>query len=195
MRLTTETRPLDRLGQLGEFEQDSSVSPEAPCVAARTPHLEFSSTVCCNKDGSVSPARLVRGLIGVHDERPHSDCISSARAPCVLRCSGGSEEACATGKACAPPVGQCLCGLEFSVCFGHNGGCCALAPPCCTRQCAGCCFDGCCFAGCCTRLSCSARLCAGGCVAAFCNRYNRGTALTLAKRASSAYNREVALKS
>ena len=28
MRVTTETRPLDRLGQLGEFEQDSNTDSE-----------------------------------------------------------------------------------------------------------------------------------------------------------------------
>ena len=29
--------------------------------------------VCYNKDRAVSPARLVRGLIGAHNERPHGD--------------------------------------------------------------------------------------------------------------------------
>ena len=38
----------------------------------------FTSTagkgsVCYNKDRAVSPARLVRGLIGAHNERPHGD--------------------------------------------------------------------------------------------------------------------------
>ena len=78
------TSPLRRC-EASLFMRPVQVSPRQLhhlCDAAERGHLCVSQhntcmgeclLVCYNKDRAVSPARLVRGLIGAHNERPHGD--------------------------------------------------------------------------------------------------------------------------